>query len=63
ELRLALNGYYLFPLKFFVSGSYGFNKFTLTLPDDFITNSQSNKVTYGRDILIHFGITFDFELL
>ncbi|MCP9290631.1 hypothetical protein [Gracilimonas sediminicola] len=63
ELRLALNGYYLFPLKFFVSGAYGFNEFTLTLPEDFITNSQSNKVTYGRELLIHFGITFDFELL
>lgn len=63
ELRLALNGYYLFPLKFFVSTSYGFNRFTLTLPDDFITNSGSNEVTYGREFLIHFGITFDFELL
>jgi Tol biopolymer transport system component len=63
ELRIAMNGYYLFPIKFFVSTSYGFNRFTLTLPDDFITNSQSNKVTYGRELLIHFGITFDFELL
>jgi len=63
ELRVAMNGYYLFPLKFFVSTSYGFNRFTLTLPDDFITNSQSNQVTYGRELLFHFGLTFDFELL
>ncbi len=63
ELRLAMNGYYLFPLKFFVSTSYGFNQFSLALPDDFITNTQSNKVTYGRELLIHFGLTFDFELL
>lgn len=63
EIRLALNGFYLFPLKFFVSTSYGFNEFTLTLPDDFITNSQSNQVTYGRELLFHFGLTFDFELL
>lgn len=63
ELRVALNGYYLFPLKFFVSTSYGFNRFTLTLPDDFVTNSQSNTVTYGRELLFHFGLTFDFELL
>lgn len=63
ELRVAMNGYYLFPLKFFVSTSYGFNRFTLTLPDDFITNSQSNQVTYGRTVLFHFGLTFDFELL
>ncbi|SMO94874.1 PD40 domain-containing protein [Gracilimonas mengyeensis] len=63
ELRLAVNGFYLFPLKLFVSGSYGLNRFTLTLPDEYITNSQDNKVTYGREILFHFGITFDFELL
>ncbi len=63
ELRVALNGYYLFPLKFFVSTAYGFNQFDLTLPDDFITGSQSNKVTYGRQFLFHFGLTFDFELL
>ncbi|MDR9414988.1 MAG: hypothetical protein RI564_01800 [Gracilimonas sp.] len=63
EVRLALNGFYLFPLKFFVSTSYGFDRFTLTLPDDFITNSQSNQVTYGRELLFHFGLTFDFELL
>lgn len=63
ELRVALNGYYLFPLKFFVSTAYGFNQFELTLPDDFITGSQSNKVNYGRKLLFHFGLTFDFELL
>lgn len=63
ELRLATNGYYLFPLKFFVSAAYGFDKFTLTLPEDFVTDTQSNRVTYGREILFHFGLTFDFELL
>lgn len=63
ELRLAMNGYYLFPLKFFVSASYGFNEFELTLPDEFVTGSSSNKVTYGRELLFHFGLTFDFELL
>lgn len=63
ELRLASSGYYLFPLRFFVSASYGFDEFTLTLPDDFVTGSQSNTVTYGRELLFHFGLTFDFELL
>jgi len=63
ELRLASSGYYLFPLRFFVSASYGFDKFTLTLPDDFVTGSQSNTVTYGQELLFHFGLTFDFELL
>ncbi|RNC86111.1 MAG: hypothetical protein ED557_04895 [Balneola sp.] len=63
ELRLASSGYYLFPLRFFVSASYGFDEFTLTLPEDFVTGSQSNRVTYGRELLFHFGLTFDFELL
>lgn len=63
ELRLASSGYYLFPLRFFVSASYGFDKFTLTLPEDFVTGSQNNRVTYGRELLFHFGLTFDFELL
>ena len=63
ELRLASSGYYLFPLRFFVSAAYGFNRFTLTLPQDFVTGSQSNRVTYGRELLFHFGLTFDFELL
>lgn len=63
ELRLAMNGYYLFPLKLFVSASYGFNEFKLTLPDEFVTGSGNNSVTYGRELLFHFGLTFDFELL
>ncbi|MBO6572341.1 MAG: PD40 domain-containing protein [Balneola sp.] len=63
ELRLAMNGYYLFPLKFFVSASYGFNEFQLTLPDEFVTGTGNNSVTYGRELLFHFGLTFDFELL
>lgn len=63
ELRFALNSYYLFPLKFFISGAYGFSRFSVNLPDDFITGSSSNTVNYGRDLQVHFGLTFDFEML
>ncbi|MGB0347318.1 MAG: hypothetical protein ACPGGA_07525, partial [Balneolaceae bacterium] len=63
ELRLASSGYYLFPLKFFVSASYGFNDFSVTLPNAFQTGTNSNRVRYGREVLFHFGLTFDFELL
>jgi len=63
ELRLASSGYYLFPLKFFVSASYGFNDFSVTLPEAFQTGTNSNTVRYGREVLFHFGLTFDFELL
>ncbi len=63
ELRFSFNSYYLYPLKFFISGAYGFNKFDVTLPEEFITRSASNTVSYGREPQIHFGLTFDFEIL
>ena len=63
EIRFATSGYYLFPLRFFISGAYGFSDFSVTLPNEFLTGSQSNRVTYGREFLFHFGLTFDFELL
>ncbi|MDX1617502.1 MAG: hypothetical protein R3224_01865, partial [Balneolaceae bacterium] len=63
ELRFAFNSYYLYPLKFFISGAYGFNEFDVNLPAEFITESGSNRVTYGRELLLHFGLTFDFNIL
>lgn len=63
ELRFAFNGFYLFPMKLYLSGSYGFNTFDVKLPEDFITGSSSNRVSYGDKVLFHFGITFDFEAL
>ncbi len=62
ELRFSFNTNYLFPTKFFISSSYGFNEYDLTLPADFITSNASNKITYGREWLFHFGLLFDFEL-
>lgn len=62
EMRFAFNSYYLFPLKLFVSSSYGFNKFDVNLPEEFITSSDSS-VRYGRELLFHFGLTFDFDIL
>lgn len=62
ELRLAFNSYYLFPLKFFISGAYGFNKFEVTLPETFIMESNDNRISYGKDFIFHFGLTFDFNL-
>ncbi|TNE71887.1 hypothetical protein EP331_08415 [bacterium] len=62
ELRFSFNTNYLFPTKLFFSGSYGFNEYDLTLPTEFITSTSSNKMTYGREWLFHFGLLFDFEL-
>jgi hypothetical protein len=63
ELRFAFNSYYLFPLKLFVSSSYGFNQFDVNLPDEFISEGTSNNVTYGKELIFHFGLTFDFDVL
>ncbi|MEX0647648.1 MAG: hypothetical protein WEA56_02840 [Balneolaceae bacterium] len=63
ELRFAFNSYYLFPLKFFINSTYGFNRFSMELSDDFITTSGENRVEYGREFLFRFGLTFDFDLL
>lgn len=63
ELRFAFNSYYLFPLKFFINSTYGFNEFRVSLPDDFVTTSGRQTVVYGQELLFHFGLTFDFALL
>lgn len=63
ELRFALNSYYLFPMKFFINGTYGLNRFDIRFPEDFITGSGDNTVSYGREFLFYFGLTFDFDLL
>jgi Tol biopolymer transport system component len=63
ELRMSFNSHYLFPLKFFVNGSYGLSEFDVKFSDDFITGSGDNTVTYGREFLFYFGLTFDFDLL
>lgn len=63
ELRFALNSYYIFPLKFFLSTTYGFNRFNVTLPEQFISTSSENSIKYGKELLFYFGLTFDFNQL
>ena len=63
ELRFSFNSYYLFPMKFFLNTTYGFNQFDVTLPADFITTSGLNRFQYGREVLFYFGLTFDFDVL
>ncbi len=63
ELRFSFNSYYLFPMKFFVNTTYGFNRFDVSLPADFISTSGVERVTYGRELLFYFGLTFDFDVL
>ncbi|TVQ66027.1 MAG: hypothetical protein EA360_07345 [Balneolaceae bacterium] len=63
ELRLSLNSDYLFPLKLFVTSAYGLSRFDLSLPPQFITPGDSGTVTYGRQLIFYFGLTFDFDPL
>ena len=63
ELRFSLNSYYIFPLKFFITTTYGFSRFNVTLPDQFISTSSENSITYGKELLFYFGLTFDFNQL
>lgn len=63
ELRFAFNNAYLFPMKFFLNTSYGFNRFNVTLPSSFVTSVESNQIQYGRELLFYFGLTFDFDVL
>jgi Tol biopolymer transport system component len=62
ELRLGLVSNYMLPTKFFVSAAYGFNDITVKLPEQFITPTGASSVKYGREILLHFGLLFDFEM-
>lgn len=61
ELRLSMSSYYLFPTRFFISGSYGLNSFDVNLPESFITTTGQNSVTYGKEVLFNFGLLFDFD--
>lgn len=62
ELRVGLVSNYMLPTKFFVSAAYGFNDINVKLPEQFITPTGASSVKYGREILLHFGLLFDFEM-
>lgn len=61
ELRASLNSHYLFPTKVFISGAYGLQAVDLRLPDSFITTTGTNRVRYGREVLVNVGVLFDFD--
>ncbi|MDX1590680.1 MAG: hypothetical protein R3283_01880 [Balneolaceae bacterium] len=63
ELRTAFNRHYIFPMKFFINGSYGFNKFSIDYPPEFISTGSGNRTEYGGEFLFYIGLTFDFDSL
>lgn len=60
ELRFKMGSYYLFPTALFVSGTYGLDRFDITLDDAFVTDVR--RVGYGKELLWHFGVLFGFDL-
>ena len=62
ELRLGISSFYLLPTALFVSATYGLDSFEIRLDEGFVTPDGSNTVRYGKELLWHFGVLFDFEL-
>lgn len=62
ELRINIQSFYLFPSRFFISGAYGLNQFDLRVPEGFVSADQRETVRFGGEVLINFGLLFDFEL-
>jgi hypothetical protein len=62
EIRVGLGSFYLLPTALFVSATYGFDEFDFQLGEGFVTPDGRNTVTYGRELSVHFGILFDFDL-
>ncbi len=60
ELRLMMGSYYLLPTALFVSATYGLDSFEVQLDDAFITTQPT--VSYGKQLLWHFGILFGFDI-
>ena len=56
ELRLEAFSYYSFPTSIFLSGAYGFDRFSST----FVETGQT--VQYGKEWAFYFGVLFGFEL-
>ncbi|PWN07163.1 hypothetical protein DDZ15_06870 [Rhodohalobacter mucosus] len=63
ELRVAFNRNYIFPMKLFINGSYGFDRFEIEFPSEFISTDTGNRSQYGGEFLFYIGLTFDFDSL
>jgi Tol biopolymer transport system component len=56
ELRVQMNSFYIFPTSLFFDVAYGFDEFTR---ENIFTKER---IKYGKEFLIYFGILFGFEL-
>lgn len=56
ELRIQMNSFYLFPTSLFVNVAYGFDEFKR---QNIFTKET---IKYGKEILVYFGVLFNFEI-
>lgn len=63
ELRLEAPSFYLFPTRFFFSATYGLDRFSQNLNNNFVTPDGKDFVTYGGEWKFHVGVLFAFDLL
>ena len=61
ELRVSVNSFYLFPTRIFVSGAYGLDSYDLRIPEGFVSAAGRERVRFGRELMINFGVLFDFD--
>jgi len=61
ELRVSINSFYLFLTRVFVSGAYGLDSYDLRIPEGFVSAAGRDRVRFGNDLMINFGVLFDFD--
>ena len=62
ELRFETTAFYLLPLRFFVSSTYGLDEVVVRLPKEFVTSGGPSEVKFGKEWLFHVGLLFNFDL-
>lgn len=62
ELRFETTAFYLLPLRFFVSSTYGLDDVIVRLPKEFVTSGNPSEIKFGKEWLFHVGLLFNFDL-
>lgn len=62
ELRLETTAFYLLPLRFFISATYGVDQVVVRLPKEFQAVGNKQNILFGKEWLFHVGLLFNFDL-
>ena len=60
ELRLESFSFYSYPTRFFLSAAYGLDRFDRQVPR--FEQNGPDRVVYGREWRLYFGVLFNFGL-